>query len=151
MNYLIYYPSGKAVFKIFYRQIGDFFFKPTSISLSNGLFEMCLLIKAHCPLSCWPSQRIIFITRMSQDLLVPADHKATFRGFPESSFGYASQYVSKKKKKNKPTNIYSKVAVWGTSLEVQWLRLCTSNAGERVHTLIGELRSHMCYGVAINK
>ena len=31
----------------------------------------------------------------------------------------------------------------GTSLAVQWLRLCTSTAGARVHSLVRELRSCM--------
>ena len=31
----------------------------------------------------------------------------------------------------------------GTSLVVQWLRLCASTAGAQVRSLVGELRSHM--------
>ena len=40
----------------------------------------------------------------------------------------------------------------GTSLKVQWLRVCASNArGVHVQSLAGELRSHMLCGVAVNK
>ena len=37
---------------------------------------------------------------------------------------------------------------FGTSLAVQWLRLRASNAGVRVQSLLGELRSHMLRGMA---
>ena len=37
--------------------------------------------------------------------------------------------------------------VGGTSLVVQWLRLCASNAGVRVPSLVGELRSHTLWGM----
>ena len=36
----------------------------------------------------------------------------------------------------------------GISLVVQWLRLCTVNAGVQVLFLIRELRSHMLHGAA---
>ena len=37
----------------------------------------------------------------------------------------------------------NKIQPVGTSLVVQWLRLCTFNAGAQVPSLVGELRSHM--------
>ena len=39
----------------------------------------------------------------------------------------------------------------GTSLAVQWLRLCASNAGAWVQFLVQELRSHMSQGLAQEK
>ena len=39
----------------------------------------------------------------------------------------------------------------GTSLAVQWLRLCTSTAGGADSSLAGELRSHMPRGVTRKK
>ena len=35
-----------------------------------------------------------------------------------------------------------------SSLVVQWLRLCASNEGAWVRSLVGELRSYMLHGVA---
>ena len=39
----------------------------------------------------------------------------------------------------------------GTSLAVQWLRLCASNAGAWVQFLVQELRSHMSQSLAQEK
>ena len=41
-----------------------------------------------------------------------------------------------------------KKGLMGTSLAVQWLRLCASNAGAEVQSLVGKLRSHMPCGAA---
>ena len=41
-----------------------------------------------------------------------------------------------------------KFSSWGTSLAVQWLRLCFPMQGGRVPSLIWELRSHKPQGVA---
>ena len=38
----------------------------------------------------------------------------------------------------------------GTSLEMQWLRLCLPTQRAQVWSLVGELRSHMPWGVAEN-
>ena len=34
---------------------------------------------------------------------------------------------------------------------VQWLRLCASNAGVWIQSLVSELRSHLLHGMAKNK
>ena len=34
----------------------------------------------------------------------------------------------------------------GTSMEVQWLRICLPMQGTRLESLVGELRSHMPQG-----
>ena len=36
--------------------------------------------------------------------------------------------------------------VWGTSLAVQWLKVCLPMQGMRVQSLVEELRSHMLQG-----
>ena len=38
-----------------------------------------------------------------------------------------------------------------TSLAVQWLRLCTSNAGDTFQSLVREFRSHQLHGVSKRK
>ena len=44
--------------------------------------------------------------------------------------------------------VKTKKVILGTSLVVQWLRLCVSNAGVQVQFLVKELRSHMLCGEA---
>ena len=48
-------------------------------------------------------------------------------------------------------NKSKKCELYGTSLVVRCLRLCTLNAGEQVCSLVGELRSHMLHSVAKKK
>ena len=43
-------------------------------------------------------------------------------------------------------NTSSKINDQGTSLEVQWLRLCLPMQGVKVQSLVGKLRSHMPWG-----
>ena len=48
-----------------------------------------------------------------------------------------------------PSCVTSENVTCGTSLEVvQWLRRCTSTAGLRVRSLVGEIRSHVPRGMA---
>ena len=43
--------------------------------------------------------------------------------------------------------IYKKPTVNGTSLVVQWLSICLPVQGMQVQSLVGELRSHMPWGM----
>ena len=44
-----------------------------------------------------------------------------------------------------------KILIYGTSLEVQWLRPCLPMQGAQVRSLVGELRSHMQSSAAKKK
>lgn len=50
-----------------------------------------------------------------------------------------------------PHTCSSKEPAYGTSLAIQWLRLCIFNAEVRVWSLVRELRSHMQGGMAKKK
>jgi len=54
--------------------------------------------------------------------------------------GYHGEMVS--------LRVNSKEVGHGTSLVVQWLRLCASTTGDRPPSLVSEQRSHMPHGVA---
>ena len=62
-----------------------------------------------------------------------------------------SQYPGENQGKQGSSRGYKRNAKDGSSLEVQWLGLCAFTAGDRVQSLVRELRSHKSCDMAKKK